>query len=247
VTWQPQPTVLVVEDDPSTAMVLVDMLSERGYRVVRAATGAQVEATLRAAGAPPDLVILDLRLPDADGLVLCATIRGRYDVPIIICSATARQDDRVLAFRLGADDFVTKPFDVDDLLARAAAVIRRAAPSRAEVGEVAPPPAAVDRVGNLVLSRERPRVRLGNVDVRLTPSEYRLLAGLMSRPDDVLTRDELAQLMWGRADGGAGRAVDVHVRRLRAKLAAHAVSAPPIVTVRGLGYRLLREQADLPL
>src|SRR5436190_10398396 len=242
VSWIAQPMILVIEDDPSTAMTLVDVLAENGYRAGRVATGAQAEMALRPPAVLPDLIVLDLRLPDADGLVLCASIRGRYDVPIIICSATVRQQDRVLALKLGADDFVAKPFDVNDLLARVAAVLRRAGPSHRDDERAAPP---VERVGNLVLSRERPQVKVGDFDVRLTPSEYRLLAGLMSRPDDVLTRDELAYLMWGRSGGAASRAIDVHVRRLRAKLASYPIAAPPIVTVRGLGYRLMPDEADL--
>jgi two-component system response regulator RegX3 len=240
--WPQRPTVLIVEDDASTAIVLVDVLSEHGYHTAHLATAAQAEAYLQQPGATPDLILLDLRLPDVDGLVLCATIRSHCAVPIIVCSATANKQDRVLALKLGADDFIAKPFDLDDFLARLAAVLRRAGPSR---HPAAPTPPALEQVGDLVLSRERRRVKLGGVDVPLTPSEYRLLAGLMSRPDDVLTREELAQVMWGQSDAGTSRAIDVHIRRLRAKLGTYQVPAPPIVTVRGLGYRLVRDRAEL--
>jgi DNA-binding response OmpR family regulator len=184
--------------------------------------------------------------------VLCASIRSRYDVPIIICSATGRKQDRILALRLGADDFIAKPFEIDDLLARVQAVLRRsvgrqrvAPPPPAAASYTPPPPPAPTRIGNLVLDRERRRVKLGDKDVPLTPSEFRLLAALMSRPDDVVTRDELAHVIWGPPGASTGRAIDVHIRRLRAKLAAAGAAPPEILTVRGSGYRIVADRTDL--
>jgi DNA-binding response OmpR family regulator len=248
---EPRPTVLIVEDDPATAMMLVDVLTDTGYRATRVATGGEALAHLRREAAPPDLIVLDLRLPDTDGLVLCATIRAHYDIPILICTANGRMEDRVLALRLGADDFIVKPFDVDELVARVQAVLRRSGQSdqRSQTPPVRAParaPVSVPltaSVGDLMIDRARRRIRLGGADVPLTPSEYRLLAALMSRPDGVMTRDELARAMWGSVGGNAGRAIDVHVRRLRAKLGAFG--APPILTVRGSGYRLVLDRSEL--
>ncbi|MGH2371367.1 MAG: response regulator transcription factor, partial [Chloroflexota bacterium] len=204
--------------------------------------------------ASPDLILLDLKLPDVDGLVLCADLRAQADVPIIVCSGTAEKRDSILAFKLGADDFIAKPFDADDLLARVQAVLRRAA--RHPRPEAMPPyalprvahPAApseatptprVSQLGDLVLDHARRHVTLGGQPLHLTPTEYRLLAALISRPDEVLSRQELAQLVWGYQEAGVGRSIDVHIRRLRAKLDSAAVPPPMIVSVRGFGYKIV--------
>jgi DNA-binding response OmpR family regulator len=246
-------TILVVEDDPSTTLLLRDVLEGAGHRVVHASTGAEAEALLEpGSGTVPDLIILDLILPDVDGLVLCASIRSRYDMPVIVCSATARKRDAVLAFKLGADDFVAKPFDVDELEARVGAALRRASqaltapraavPSAAGGAGPARPLPEEQQIGALSINRVRRVVKLGGVDLRLTPTEYRLLATLMSRPDEVLEREELARQVWGQQSSGLSRAIDVHIRRLRAKLDAGMAPAPPIISIRGLGYKIAQER-----
>jgi two-component system response regulator MtrA len=229
----PRATILLVEDDSAIASVLKDSLESSGYRMWIAEDGAQAKAMM--GETHPDLVLLDLMLPDVDGLVLCADLKTQADVPIIICSATARKRDAILGLRLGADDFIAKPFDLYDLEARIEAVLRRAAQRKSV--EPGPEPDHY-RVGELVVDRFRRRVTLGGEELQLTPTEYRLLTALASRPDEVLTRDELAQLVWGYQDASSGRAIDVHIRRLRVKLDSAAVPPPPIISVRGFGYKI---------
>jgi two-component system response regulator MtrA len=225
--------ILIVEDDPAMHDLLRDALETSGYRVWIAENASDAKDMVR--DVRPDLVILDLMLPDADGLVLCAALKARANVPIIICSATNRKRDAVLALHLGADDFVAKPFELDDLEARIEAVLRRSA-QRKTIQPVAEPDQY--RVGDLVIDRTRRHVVLGNSELQLTPTEYRLLCTLSSRPDEVFSRDELAQHVWGYQDASSGRAIDVHIRRLRVKLDSVDTAPPPIISVRGFGYKV---------
>lgn len=255
--------VLLVEDDPAVALMLKDVLEAEDYAVKHADNGAAAKSSLD--GFDPDLIILDLMLPDADGLVLCSDLKSRTEAPIIVCSATNRKRDAVLALKLGADDFIPKPFDVDELLTRVEAVRRRASfgprPAAPATNGSAPAPAAPMAanasqaaaspgsdgvsVGPLVLEHARRRVTLAGVELQLTPTEYRLLSTLMSRPDEVFSRQDLAQTVWGYEDASIGRSIDVHVHRLRAKMQAAqeeaGVAAPTVVSVRGFGYKLMPE------
>jgi DNA-binding response OmpR family regulator len=231
-------SILVVEDDPGVARTLVDALEIADYRVWHAVNGQDARGQLE--HAKPDLILLDLMLPDIDGLVLCSVLKSIADVPIMICSGTSRRGDPVLALKLGADDFVRKPFDLDDLLARIEAVLRRA-PPRTEDG-LAPPHPTELRVGELVVEPGRRRVALGGEQLALTPTEFRLLTVLAANVEDILTRDQLAQEVWGYADASNGRTIDVHVRRLRMKLAQGAAPGPAILSVRGMGYRLTADE-----
>lgn len=228
--------VMIVEDNPATAGALTVLLESNGYQVTAAGDGSTAKTLLDEVS--PDLVILDLMLPDVDGLVLCADLKARMDVPIIVCSGTNRKRDGTLALRLGADDFVAKPFDMYDLEARVEAVLRRSSRAKAE-RTVAEPDHY--EIGDLHISRTRRHVTLGGRDLQVTPTEYRLLSALASRPDDVLTRDELAHHVWGYEDASSGRAIDVHIRRLRIKLDSGPVPPPRITSVRGLGYKMLSE------
>jgi len=166
-------TILLVEDDPTVAAMLKDRLEARGYRVWHAASAAEAEAM--AGELHLDLVILDLMLPDAHGLVLCAELKEKQAAPIIICSGTKRKDDAALGFKLGADDFVAKPFSVGELEARIEATLRRPAP---RVAPGSPSPPGEQHIGALVIDRARCRVTLGAEVVRPTPTEYRLLCAL---------------------------------------------------------------------
>ena len=247
-------TILLVEDDPAVAELMADVLESSAYQVQRAEGGGEAKAMLDQVH--PNLIILDLMLPDADGLVLCADLRQRADIPIIICSATPEKRDSILAFKLGADDFIPKPFVVEELVARVQAVLRRSGQGDSRrATEPAPPPATppspsqphqarVDRVGELTVDHSRRHVQLGSHDIVLTPTEYRLLTALLSRPDEVLSRQELAQMVWGHQEASIGRSIDVHIHRLRAKLEdaqAHTgLPAPPVVSVRGFGYKIVR-------
>jgi DNA-binding response OmpR family regulator len=230
---------MVVDDDHNVAQTLIDALESSGYRVWLAETGADARTLLEQTR--PDLIILDLMLPDVDGLVLCAGLKDIADVPIIICSATQQKRDAILALKLGADDFIAKPFDIYELEARVEAVLRRTAQTR--VAEPSPSPPDHIRVGDLTIDRSRRRVTLGTDSIQLTPTEYRLVSALASRPDEILSRDELATLVWGYQDASSGRTIDVHIRRLRVKLTSGPVMAPTIVAVRGFGYKMAYEDA----
>jgi DNA-binding response OmpR family regulator len=228
-------TVLLVEDDPTVARMLIDCLGVRGYRVCHADTA---DAAARGVDElRPNAIILDLMLPDGHGLVLCANLRAKTAAPIIICSATKRQEDGALAFKLGADDFIPKPFSVEELRTRLEAALRRSAQHA-----IAGPPLDSDvwRVGELVVDEARCRATLDGEVIHTTPTEFRLLSALASRPDTVLPRKELAERVWGYYDPDVVRSLDVHMRRLRGKLNAAAAHHPALVTVRGFGYQLVR-------
>jgi two-component system response regulator MtrA len=242
-------SILVVEDDAATARVLVDMLEEADYRVWLAISGHDARGQLERAR--PQLILLDLILPDIDGLVLCSVLKSMADVPIVICSSSSRRGDPVLALKLGADDFIKKPFEVDQLLARIEAVLRRASPAAATAVTSAVLPSGGPqrmggevRVGELVVDAPRRRALLGGLQLVVTPTEFRLLAVLAAQAEEVLSRDLLAREVWGYADASNGRTIDVHIRRLRTKLASGPVPGPAILSVRGTGYRLTgRESA----
>ncbi len=225
-------TILLVEDDPDTARSLTKALESTGYRVTAVDTGNEARSIIE--HMHPDLILLDLMLPDTDGLVLTTALKQLTNAPIIICSARQQQVDRVLGLKLGADDFVAKPFDLDELEARIEAVLRRAS----RVREV--PAASADQihVDELLIAQSRGTVTLAGQIVHLTPTEYRLLVALASRPDEVLSREALGQLVWGYQDVGTGHLIDVHIGRLRLKLRRASRSAPVIVTVRGKGYTI---------
>lgn len=231
-------TVMLVEDDRGVAEALTEVLESNGYEVVVADGGMAAKAALE--HARPDLIVLDLILPDMDGLVLCADLKALAEAPIIICSATGRKRDTVLGLKLGADDFIAKPFDIYEFEARVEAVMRRR--SLAKNAEASSPTSDEIRVGELVIDRARRRTTLGGDILHLTPIEYRLLSALAARPDEVLSREDLAQIVWGYQDASVGRTVDVHIRRLRVKLASVATPPPPIVSVRGFGYKLSTEE-----
>jgi len=234
-------SILVVEDDPAVAHSLIDALEFADYRVWHAVDGHDARGQLERAR--PDLILLDLMLPDVDGLVLCSLLKAIADVPIVICSASSRRSDPVLSLKLGADDFVRKPFELEDLLARVEAVLRRI-PPRAASGLPAPHIAEF-RIGELLLEPARRRATLGSEMLLLTPTEFRLLTVLAAHAEEIMSREQLAQEVWGYADASNGRTIDVHVRRLRVKLAQGGVPGPAIVSVRGMGYRLAADEAAI--
>jgi DNA-binding response OmpR family regulator len=230
--------ILLVEDDADTARTLSRALEDSGYRITTIDTGG--EATALVEDLRPDLILLDLMLPDTDGLVLTTALKGLTSAPIIICSARTDQVDRVLSLKLGADDFIAKPFDLDELEARIEAVLRRAARGREA------PAAVADRirVGEMVISHARGTVTLSGQPVHLTPTEYRLLLALSTHFDQVLSRDTLGQIVWGYEELDIGHLIDVHIGRLRHKLRRASRTAPVIITVRGRGYTISADTAE---
>jgi DNA-binding response OmpR family regulator len=236
---QSSATILLVEDDLGLATMITDGLEHAGYRVWHARNAAESE--LLADEARPDLVVLDLILPDGSGLLLCANLKARIGVPVVICSASRREEDAVLSLKLGAEDFVRKPFHLPELLARIETALRRAVPRGGAGGPSGPAGGSSprhQRIGGLVVDRARREARIGDRPLPLTPTEYRLLCALASRPDEVVDRDELARLIWGQHDAATDEALAVHMRRLRAKLDLEAPSGPVLTTLRGFGYRL---------
>jgi two-component system response regulator MtrA len=239
-----QPTraaILLVEDDAAIAYMLTDVLGSTGYAVTVAGTGAAARAQVDQH--PPDLIILDLVLPDEDGLVLCSVLKNMANVPILICSGTQRRRDAFLSLKLGADDFIAKPFDVYDLLARVEVLLRRAAQHHAVEPTAQRGPI---RIGDLQIDHALHQVTLGTSLLQLTPTEYRLLTVLAARPDQVVPRDALAKLVWGDPDTGTSRTIDVHIGRLRVKLAQAGRTAPQIISVRGFGYKIISSSAPGP-
>ncbi|GAC1320743.1 MAG: response regulator transcription factor [Chloroflexota bacterium] len=224
--------ILLVEDDPDTARSLTKALHSSGYHVTAVDTGSEARAIIE--HVRPDLILLDLMLPDTDGLVLTTSLKQLTSAPIIICSARQEQVDRVLGLKLGADDFVAKPFDLDELEARIEAVLRRVSRGRSQPAT----PSDVIRINTLQIAQSRGTVSLEGQPVHLTPTEYRLLVALASHPGEVLSRETLGLTVWGYQDLGTGHLIDVHIGRLRLKLRRISRLAPVIVTVRGKGYTI---------
>ena len=222
--------ILVVEDDPDINRLLCRILTDGGYDVRPAFSGS--EAVLWAEQYEYDLVLLDLMLPGLTGEEVIAQMRRKKTMPILVLSAKAGLEDRVNVLRLGADDFISKPFDNAEVLARVEAQLRRyrqfSAP--AEAGEVL-------RLGDLVLDREAVRVTAGGKDVALTAREFEILALLLSHPKKVYTREQLYENVWGGEYMGDDNTVNVHISNLRSKL-GKVSDREYIKTVWGIGFKM---------
>ncbi|SMY06147.1 response regulator transcription factor [Flavimaricola marinus] len=218
--------ILIVDDDPQIRDVLRIALGQAGYDVVEAADGA---AGLAAALEGPDLVVLDIGLPEMDGREVCRQLRKTSEVPVLFLTAEGDEIDRVVGLELGADDYVTKPFSPRELVARCRAILKRAAPVAAEAEGVAH--------GVLALDRGRHEARVGPVSVPLTAREMEILERLIARPDQVIPRPTLVDLVYGTNVHVSDRTVDSHLRNLRAKLAG-AGCPDAIETVHGVGVRM---------
>jgi two-component system, OmpR family, response regulator MtrA len=219
--------VLLVEDDASIRELAATGLGAAGFRVDTAADGR--EALARFDSATPDVVVLDLMLPELDGYEVCRELRARSQVPIVMLSARTDTVDVVVGLELGADDYVTKPFEVAELAARIRAVLRRSVPAAGD---------GVVRVRDLEIDPAAFRVRKGGEEVALTATELRLLLELARRPNQVFTRELLLELVWNYDYLGDSRLVDVAVQRLRAKVEDDPHAPALVQTVRGVGYRL---------
>ncbi|HZQ50289.1 MAG TPA: response regulator transcription factor [Candidatus Dormibacteraeota bacterium] len=220
--------VLVVDDEAHIVELARLYLSREGYDVEGVGDGTQ--ALSRFAQLKPDLVVLDIMLPGTDGLTICKEIRKTSQVPIIMLTARDEVTDKVVGLEVGADDYLTKPFHPQELVARAKALLRRA--------HVEPEHSRLIRAGDLEVDLERHEVRQGKIKVQLRPKEFDLLALLARHPGRVFQRSELLDLVWGYDFPGYTRTVDVHVQQVREKLNAAGVTDPSIQTVWGVGYRL---------
>jgi two-component system, OmpR family, response regulator RegX3 len=223
--------ILVVDDEPAIVDAVAYALAGEGYDVASRADG---EAALEAALEEPfDLVVLDLMLPKISGTEVCRRLRAESDIPIVMLTAKDAEVDRVLGLEIGADDYVTKPFSIAELVSRVRALLRRRELDRAARGY------AFKRIGSLTLDLARHKVSLADGEVQLTPSEFRLLALLAEQPERVYSRREIMQHLWESAYVGDERACDIHISNLRRKLERVPEEPERILTVRGIGYKLV--------
>jgi len=222
--------ILVVEDDPAILRGLTDNLKYEAYEVLSASDGEAGYRLIREKN--PDLIILDLILPKLSGYELCRKVRGEgVETPILMLTARGEEVDRVLGLDLGADDYVTKPFSVRELLARIRAILRRTQPPKAFPDEL--------RFDDVVVDFRRYEARKADRTLEMTPKEFGILRLLAARPGEVVTRDELLNEVWGYENYPSTRTVDNHIASLRAKL-EHCPSQPRhLLTVHGVGYKLV--------
>ncbi|HEY4529684.1 MAG TPA: response regulator transcription factor [Luteimonas sp.] len=232
-----RPDVLVVDDDTDIVALIQRYLAAHGFSVRAAHSGAGMHAALGAAA--PDLVLLDLGLPDIDGLSLLQQLRAQWQGPVIVVSGRGEAVERVVGLELGADDYVAKPFDFRELLARIRSVLRRAAPI-----EPLPPADPPRRLAFAHLVVDLGARRMHDADgaeITLTTGEFDLLRALLERPNEVRSRDELMTSLYGREAGPFDRAIDVAIARLRRKVEPDPANPDLIRSVRGLGYLLAAE------
>lgn len=229
----PGALLLVIDDEHQIRRFLRATLTARGYRVLEAATG---EEGLRLAPSHlPDLILLDLGLPDMDGLEVARRIREWSAVPIVVLSARGMERDKVTALDEGADDYVTKPFGVKELAARIRVALRHAACAQQDVSD------PVFRVGELTVDLGRRKVRVGGEDIHLTPIEYKLLSCLVRHAGRVVTHRQLLTEVWGSPQGEQAHYVRIYMRQLRNKLEENPARPRYILTETGVGYRLVEE------
>lgn len=224
-----KPLVLVVDDEAAQRALLSYNLQAAGFRVLTAGDGE--EALLVAVESPPDVILLDWMLPRVSGIEVCRQLKARAETrqaAVIMVSARSEEGDRVRGLETGADDYIIKPYSVNELVARVRANLRRVRPVAA--GQVL-------KAGDIILDGERHKVSRDGQDLHLGPTEFRLLGALMERPGKVWTREALLDRVWGRDIHVDSRTVDVHIGRLRKALCAHG-GADPIRTVRGTGYAI---------
>ena len=226
-----QPVVLVVEDEQSFVEALVVGLKREGFLVKVARDGAEALAVFDAAR--PDLVLLDVMLPKVSGLDVCRELRGKSRVPIIMVTAKGAEIDTVVGLEVGADDYVTKPYRLRELVARMRSVLRRSPPATEEGG----PPAEALEVGDVCLDPARHEVFVRGEAVNLPLKEFELLELLLANAGRVLSRETLIDRVWGPDYVGDTKTLDVHVKRLRSKIEETPSTPRRIVTIRGLGYK----------
>jgi two-component system alkaline phosphatase synthesis response regulator PhoP len=219
-------TVLVVEDEVSIASFIALYLKNAGYRVKAVSSGGDALAQVEVE--QPALIVLDLMLPDMDGIDVCRRIRQRKDIPILMLTARDEDVDKIIGLEVGADDYMTKPFNPRELVARVKSILRRSTPARraSESAQI--------RHGDLHVDSGRREAYVGDEEIQLAPKEFDLLWELLDHRGLVLTRDQLLERVWGYTFAGDTRTVDVHVRQVRRKLG----DASPIVTVWGVGYKV---------
>ena len=225
-------TILIVDDKVSMQRMIADYLSENGFRTVSANNGR--EALFVSRHEKPDLVLLDIMMPEMDGFEFMRHFRKERATPVIMLTAKLEETDKVVGLELGADDYVTKPFGMAELVARIRAVLRR-------VYEDAPTTQDILRVGDVVLDKKSHMVTIGPREIELTPSEFDMLTILMASPGQVFSRADLLERLKGSTFENVERTIDVHIRNLRAKLEPDPRNPRYVQTVFGVGYRFDQE------
>jgi two-component system, OmpR family, alkaline phosphatase synthesis response regulator PhoP len=220
-------TILVVDDKANVRTLVREYLTEQGFRVVTAENGQN--ALYAARQEKPDLILLDIMMPEMDGFEFIRAYRKESDTPVILLTAKLEESDKVIGLELGADDYITKPFGMRELVARIHTVLRRA-------GQI-PHPSPRLQIGDIVLDRETHSVAVSGRPVHLTPSEFDLLALLMNAPGRVFSRLDLLEDLQGTSFEGVARTIDVHIRNLRTKIESDPANPRYIETVFGIGYR----------
>jgi two-component system, OmpR family, response regulator RegX3 len=233
----PQPVVLVVEDEPSFVEALTIGLTREGFRVVAVTDG--FEAVQRFDDVQPDIVLLDVMLPRLSGIDVCRQLRKRSHVPIIMVTAKGAEIDTVVGLEVGADDYITKPYRMREVVARMRAVLRRAPADSKSASELSPGSLAV---GDVVLDPDEHRVTIDGAEVSLPLKEFELLHLLLANAGRVLPRETLIDRVWGSDYVGDTKTLDVHIKRLRAKVEPNPISPTRIITYRGLGYKFDRSK-----
>lgn len=223
--------ILVVEDDRNLLDVLKYNLVKEGYNVLTATDGVQALEIARTQR--PELIVLDIMLPELNGLDVCRILRKDMTVPILILTAKGDEVDKIVGLEIGADDYMTKPFSVRELLARIRAMLRRAKMTVSRSAEQ-----TTIKIGNVEIDTPRRRATLGSVAMDLTQKEFDLLAFLAKNRGLVFSREQLLEKIWGYDYAGGTRTVDVHMRWLREKIEANPAKPERLITVRGIGYKL---------
>ena len=225
-------TVLIVDDDQKLRELLTDYLKEFGFKVSTLPDGREIASSIETEN--PDIVILDIMLPHKDGFEILREIRAKYTVPVIMLTARGEDTDRIVGLELGADDYLPKPFNPRELLARMRAVLRRS--GAAEVGESDYRESRLIKAGGLALDKAKRVVRMENEEVALSSTEYEVLKILMEHSNRTLSRDQLMNMARGRNFMAFDRSIDVHISKLRAKIESDPRNPERIKTVWGTGY-----------
>lgn len=225
--------ILIVEDDEKIAELLKDYFEKADFDAMILNSGNMVVSNVQIS--PPDVILLDIMLPDKDGMTICREIRSFSNVPILMLTAKVEEIDRLLGLELGADDYICKPFSPREVVARVKAVIRRTYPKKAKTKLV---------VGSLIIDEENYKVTIGGSDINLTPNEYELLRVMMSRPNRVFTRADLVSKIQGYTYDGYDRTIDSHIKNLRKKINEYLPDQKIIQTVYGIGYKIGLPQTD---
>ena len=221
--------ILVVEDERKIARLIQDYLENAGFRVTSLSCGDEV--ILQVKHAPPDLIILDVMLPNMDGMSVCRELRKFSSIPVIMLTARVEEIDRLLGLELGADDYICKPFSPREMVARVKAVLRRYHPVAAESDTIA--------FGPFVLDDARHYVSIDDRELSLTPSEFKILKTMLAQPEKVFSRSELIIRVQGYEFEGYERTIDSHIKNLRKKIAAVRPDQEVIVSIYGVGYKLM--------